>query len=668
MSGAPVDLDDISAGVRAPAPREPVDLDSLVAEPGYAPFDWQAGRPDHTYGKRKPAAKDSDDLRRILALARRAPPAGDRAEAMIELIVRRHALPEGVPCQCEALGRPCITRPRLAQAWALWELATRGGLLGFVQVGGGKTWIDIMAAMAVRDCRIAVLLVPPSLVKQLILDYRSLAGHWRVPSMIVHGAGRAARYRAIQEGAPALHVLPYSLLSRPTHSGWLRKLAPDLIIADECHKLRDVFGAGAGRVKAYLEEAPTCRFAGWSGSLIDSSIADVAHIAGWALRSESPFPLVLETVQEWGLVLDPSPVPAAPGPLLELCEPGEHVRSGFRRRLQETSGVVSSSGTLVNFALEVSARAVPDIPEVIQNALKRLRDEGILETEAGPRDVVDPFEVYRIGLQLSQGYYYRWKFIHGETEEQIRLWLMLRKLWYAELREVLRPHLRYENFDSELLCTNAARRAWGDLPEDGKLPVWKAVSWPDWRDVKDTVRPITEPVRLHDFLVRDAIDWAEERPGIIWYHGTKEFGAWCSELSGLPLHAGGPKADERIRAERGERSIIASIKSHGTGRDGLQEYFARQLVASPPSSANEWEQLLGRLHRTRRDDRRVPDVTAEYYAHTKELRRCMVEAMRRSHFVDQIALYERSKTVSGARDEDLDTFAREIGKQELSDG
>lgn len=660
--GAPVDLNQLIAEC-APAPerREPVAIDSLVAAPGTAPFDWQSGRPDHTYGTRKPPVKSSTDLNRILDLPRRSPPVGDRAEAMIDIVTKRYALPAGSPpCQCKELKRPCITRPRLAQAWALWEIGTRGGLLGYIPVGGGKTFLNILAAMAVKDCKIAVLLVPPSLVKQLILDYRAMAGHWRVPSIIVHGGGKAPRFRVIQSGAPALHVLPYSLLSRPTHTAWLRQVGPDTLIADEGHKLRDVDGSGASRVARYLDESPATRFISWSGSFVDSSIKDVAHISGWALRGESPFPMVFETVQEWALALDPSPVPAPPGPLLKLCQPGEHVRAGFRRRLQETSGVVSMSGVLVDAKLNISVRPVPNVPAQIREALSRLRHEGILETDAGPRDVVDPLEKYRIGLQLSQGFYYRWKFIHGETEAQIKEWLLLRKAWYSELRAALK--LRIEHFDSEKLCTDAARRGWGDLPLEGDLPVWKPESWPAWRDIEDTVRPITDPVRLDDYLVQDAAVWAAESPGIVWYHGTKEFGVWLAEVSGLPLHEGGPQADPLIRAERGDRSIIASIKSHGTGRDGLQFVFNRQLLASPPSSANEWEQLLGRLHRIGQDD----DVDTYYYAHTRELKKCMAEAMRRSNFVDEIALYQQAKVVASTSD-DTRELIEEFRLEELKE-
>ena len=58
------------------------------------------------------------------------------------------------------------------------------------------------------------------------------------------------------------------------------------------------------------------------------------------------------------------------------------------------------------------------------------------------------------------------------------------------------------------------------------------------------------------------------------------------------------------------------MKAHGTGRDGLQRVFSRQLVVCSPSSGDTWEQLLGRLHRV---GQHADEVETWVYRHTPEL-------------------------------------------------
>jgi hypothetical protein len=89
-------------------------------------------------------------------------------------------------------------------------------------------------------------------------------------------------------------------------------------------------------------------------------------------------------------------------------------------------------------------------------------------------------------------------------------------------------------------------------------------------------------------------------------------------------------AESRLRAEKGDRSIVASIKAHGTGRDGLQYIFSKNLVANPPSSGATWEQLLGRTHRV---GQRSDEVEVWTYRHTPELRECLDDAIGQARYI-----------------------------------
>ncbi len=164
----------------------------------------------------------------------------------------------------------------------------------------------------------------------------------------------------------------------------------------------------------------------------------------------------------------------------------------------------------------------------------------------------------------------------------------------------------------------------------GDLPTWRSESWARWRDVKNRVPHVQEAVWVNDYLARDAADWARASKGIVWYEHAA-FGAMVAKLADAPLHTGGPKAEARILAEKGDRSIVASINSHGEGRNGLQFLFAEQLVTWPPASGKEWEQFLGRLHRR---GQRADVVYTYVYRHVPEMRESIDRAVRLAKFVE----------------------------------
>lgn len=620
----------------------PIDLQSLVAPPNFKPHAWQStsAPPVGSAGWSKPPVEASEDLRRILELPRRDPPApgSPQAEALIELISSRFAR-ENKACRCAELApnrgpNPCVTRLRLAQAWALYEIGLEAGCLGPIGVGHGKTILDLLAALAMPDCRLAVLLVPPGLVDQLIAEYKLVGQHFRMPRLIVHR--RQRDFADLRGSEPTLHVFPYSMLSRPESTVWLEDMKPDTIIADEAHKLRYPDTATTGRVLRYFQKHPTTRFCGWSGSLTDSSIKDYAHLSALALRHASPLPINPAVVDDWSRAIDPGDFQAPMGALEALCRPGESVDYAFHRRLVETSGVVSTTEPAIDSDLVIEERKLSDrLPEAVRVALNDLRASW---TRPDGEELVDAFAVARCAHQLACGFYYRWIFPRREPLHVIVEWLAARKEWRSELRQFLRH--RREHLDSPKLVATAASRAWRDewssKPVDAlwyrpdQLPCWKAETWPRWKAARGTVEPKTQAVRLDPFLAEDAAAWANEHRGVVWYQ-HRAFGEWVGEIGKLRVHGGGPDAGPRIAAEDGRASIVASIKAHGTGRDGLQRLYHEQLVGNPPASATGWEQLLGRLHRI---GQAQPVVRAEFYRHTPEIRSHVDTALARALYVE----------------------------------
>jgi hypothetical protein len=586
----------------------------------------------------RPPVLPSADLTRVLALPRRLPPDEAKREALIDLMTER--LGRANPaCRCAEMNRPCITRLRAVQAWALYEIGLHGGMLGPINVGDGKTLINILAPLCLK-ARTVLLLVPAKLVDQFVREYLLVREHFRVPGLVVHGNGTSIR----SDEQTVLHVISYERLSRADATTFLETLRPGAIVADEVHHLANATAVRTGRFLRFFAAHPDTRLVCHSGSIAGDSIKTYIHLAAISLREGSPLPLDLNVGEDWAGAIDPSDTPARPGALAKLCGKADptvkELRAAYHRRLVETPGVITSSTPLVNVALTVESREAPEIPDVVEDALRELRDAWV---RPDGEEIIDPLKWFRCARELACGFYYRWVFNHGETQAEIDEWLEARKLWRREVRNMLiRPQPK---LDSPHLLAMAAIRAhagprqgrrdlWWVDGEDGQVPCWLAEHWPRWRAAKPLVnggrQPDTEPVRLHPYLAEDSAAWAEKHRGIVWCD-KKAFGIWVAELGGIPLHGGGPGAGERIGLEKGDRSIVASIKSHGEGRDGLQYVFSDQLVAHPPSGATPWEQLLGRLHRPGQRT----DVSTWYYDHTPELKANIEKAFGRAAYVDE---------------------------------
>lgn len=586
----------------------------------------------------------SPELDRVLALPRR--PVLDldsvRAKALITLMterLRRPDRPPGALCNCAALGRKrCLKELLPTQAWTLFEAGIVGGVLGPQGVGSGKTLNNILVAMVVKECKKAALFVPPGLVKQLHNEYLAASEHFIVPSLVMpDGSG------TLYPGRPNLYVVPYSKFSRPESTAYLEMLAPDLIIADEAHCLKNIkTSRRGGRVARYLADHPETRFCCWSGTLTSKSLNDFAHLSAWSLGMESPLPVDPEEWEKWAAVVDPSDWPAAPGALSVF---GDDVRDGLRRRIFETRGVVSTrAGALPGCSIimkEQSAKLPKPFHELIRNVQSTM-------TRPDGEEFLTALEVSACVDQLICGFYYRWRFPDNPDPKDVDAWFKARKAWGSEMREKLKRS-QEAHLDSPKLLANAAERfATGykcgptcrgtvSCKLAAHLPVWESETWTRWRDIKDTIRHVTETVWVDDYLVNSAVAWGKEHRGIIW-SGYTAFGHKVAEVGGFEYHGGGPGAEGRILAVKGDKTIVASIDSHGTGRDGLQYKYDEQLITCPMASGLLWEQLLGRLHRQGQES---DEVLTWVYRHVPEWRGSLDQALIYAKWIEDLTDKQR---------------------------
>lgn len=650
------------------------------------------------FGPRGLPVAMSPEVARVANLPRRAPvtEGSATAEALVQLAQHKYALPSRAPgsCRCaeidpvraeqeRAKGRsPCITRLLWLQAWLLHETTIANGLICNAAAGGGKTFVWILAPLALRNCPLCLLLIPSNLTDQIVRDYQLLAEHFRVPGVVVHLPGKQTWAAMPRGNEPMLHVLPYSRLSSTDASRWIDNLRPDAIISDECDALSDVTSARTLRLSRSFANNDDMRFVCGTGSLTNAELEEFWHLSLLALRDSSPLPMNAETTKEWGRAINANGT-APPGALARFLEPGEsedQIRVAFRRRLRETPGfvliegeqvVTTSSGDKVG--LDVRERAIGAVPEIVDTALGMVRNSIRPDTLGGAEDdeiLVDDLEKSRCAREVSSGVFYKWDFppldpstrkphARGvpQSRDLVKDWYVKRKAWSSELRQKMLQGA--ENLDSPKLCENAARRAHGDLPKDPNLPEWRAEHWPAWRDVEDKVVPVPKAVRLHSFLADDAALWATQYRGIIWY-SMNELADWVAEralaLYGLeiPIHRGGPGAGKRLMEERGDRTILCSIKSNGRGRDGLQRAFACQYFINIPASDRIWAQALARLHRRGQE---APDVVTWIPLHTPEYRQAFAGALRKGRYVEDITGESRKLLLGwGGNPEDLEDW------------
>lgn len=313
---------------------------------------------------------ETSELRRVRALPRRTWTDDDAARFARELTELLRT-PEGT------------MQLRPVQAIALIELAQCGGVFAPIRVGGGKTLISALAAVLVGATR-PLLLVPAKLVEKTRRELKELRQHWRLPDLL-----RVMSYELVgqpQSGA----VLDTD--GRVVTPDVLERYLPDLIIADECHRLKRPGAAVTKRVLRYLKRHVDCKLAAMTGTPITHSLLDCGHLIGRALGRGAPVPLSLSTLVDWAQALAEDDAELLGG------------REGFRDRFVSTPGVVVYDVPFAGVGLDI-CRLPLDPPAVVLDALEALRDRW--ELPDGSK-LVEALELWAHARQLALGFYYSW--------------------------------------------------------------------------------------------------------------------------------------------------------------------------------------------------------------------------------------------------------------------
>jgi len=470
---------------------------------------------------------------------------------------------------------------RPTQCQSLAALRQYGGLLAGLGVGHGKTLVALLAGM-VADCDAALVLVAPVTIPRFREVLADLQETYRLPPTRLVSWGelsRASGWQALQsasEGASRLCV-----------------------VADETHMARNASAARTSRLMRFLDETPGRVFVALSGTLTTRRLADYAHLAARALGNHSPVPRGREGAI-WDAVLAneyQSPADLAhvaplwawadvtKGSAMPKCGPimPEQVlrklHAAYGERLASCPGVVLTQDASCDAALRIFkvAGKFPDIKKIWQLA------EDVSKTCRDPDgiELPDDAEIAKIAKRLSFGYFYRWQWPGDKADVE---WLDARQAWARACRNIIREN-RAQGLDTEALVAAAAQR---ELAARGPVANW-ACAWARWAAVKDRPGPTPVPVWVTDEPLSHLVQIARtQAPALIWYDEV----AVADKLRQLGVEV--VAAGEKVQGA--PRVLAVSLRSHGTGLDGLQAW-ARAVYACVPANGSAWEQALGRQHR-----------------------------------------------------------------------
>jgi hypothetical protein len=498
---------------------------------------------------------------------------------------------------------------RPVQSAALLEGEECGGLVGSIGVGHGKTLILLLMAEALQAER-AVLIVPPELKKQLLeRDLPFYGKHFQIPT---HRIAGIVSYSELS--------VPVRVRGIPKHWQWLAHLAvaiehplakldPDALVCDEVHRIRRKESARARAVFGWMEEHPETKFVGLSGSLSKGSIRDYAPIVWLALRKNAPVPLSFTQLAAWADALDDprgDKPTLNPGALWLLCAPPgatlddgtlasiatgldedsarSVVRDGYRRRLVETPGFVSTPEQAFDGSLYIRMRR-PKVPAKLAKTLADLRETW----EIGDLQFSEAMHLSQAVRRLGTGFYYEPVWPGGKRDDE---YAEAKRAWSKEVRDRLKWHPA-PGMTTELNLRNAAL--------SGR---WKSETFAAWEAVRERFPSSGPPKRavwIDDYLVKDALAWAKDAgSGIIWVSDVA-FGEAVAAAGGFPFFGEGRDAgDTNAKASP---IIVCTAKSQGEGKN-LQTY-SRNLITRPFAGADTWEQVLGRTHRPGQEEDEV---------------------------------------------------------------
>jgi len=548
---------------------------------------------------RRVALPPRDEVERVMALPR------DILEST-DILVRRWT---------EKLRRhPAAPPLRPAQALILekaYRMKQRGGdygTIGHVGVGKGKTLAFALLAgvLAPENGGKVVLLIPPDMRAETEKERALWAKHYDFPEV---------------------EIVAYSILSRPDATDLLERLAPGLILADECQALKRKDSARTKRFIRYFQSNPRTRFVAMSGTLTARSVRDYAHLAEIALRDFCPLPIVDDDLATWAGVMDHDVLPPSREMRAkfkvyvgtEEIPTVAQVRAAFQKRLASAPGFLVTTTPSTSAKLEITA-VYPPVGEIVQDALYALsRDYELPNGDL----LTDAVRFAAAAHQLSAGFYYVPDWPRGPDLE----WLDARSEWSRQVREYLN-YYSGPGRDSPFLVETYVRTT--HTPSR----MWEALQ--RWDEQRHKPEPPRRACWIDTSLLAYAVEWAQAhaKGGIIWFR-ARAVGEALAEY-GIPTYWEGSPDFTATPV------VALSIAVYHKGRN-FQEW-GEQLLLEVPTSAERLEQLFGRTHR---QGQKRDVVRADVVQHTWKVQQAWASAVEAARYIQATTGQEQKILAAG---------------------
>ena len=476
---------------------------------------------------------------------------------------------------------------RSIQNEMLWQASLSKGMLGLVGVGEGKTLASFLMPRVLKAER-PLLLIPASMRSQAQADWGTYGEHFHLP--------------------PHMEMRSYEEIS--TQPGLLKSLRPDLIVADEVHKLKNPNSTRTRRLSKHFtwcarnnESLPM--FVGLSGSITSTSIKDFWHLALWTLKDSTPLPLKWNYMNAWAVCLDKGK--SSNRKDLSLLAPilvkfgTTDVREAFQKNLLTAQGVVISHKSPPPCELHMF-NYTASIPKDVSKKINTLNETW--QTPQG-EDLDSALSIVRLRRQMICGFYYYWDW----PDEADTEWLEARSAWAKACR--IFCGRAPEGLDTPALLERAILM-FLRKELDAKFPKELVLTYIEWAKQKDKPLPPVGVKWFSQYFLASVIHWvnAQKEPPLVWYEHTALAQA-LHQITGWPIYGTGKEADQALTQVTTPHVGLISIRSHSQGKN-LQAW-GNHFIAHPLSDGARWEQLLGRSHRTGQK-RKAVTVTVPSYS------------------------------------------------------
>ena len=521
-----------------------------------------------------------------------------------------------------------------SQAAGVHAVSTVGGLFAPIRVAGGKTGLCLAAAQTYfRGGKgVGIYMIPSYSVGQF-LKYQ--LPEWRsrmdIGGQVWNLHNRPTRNTLIRRRQPGLYVFPYTTLQGRSGEQMLNDLAPEFLICDEADMVGGWGTRSARRdrfIRYWRKNRPAVCVA--SGTINKRKPGDNAHLAQAALGNGSFLPHDRLVLQQWDERLGSYGAREAfedanedPGQLAGLVNwanrifPGatytmnrDGARRALRARERHCPGVVVSQQR-DQCAASIEFRLLPAIRQPNEEGLKITSDVENMISPTG--DLLStPMEKWGYLRQLSSGIANLQVWPEGVPEdvlERSKEAHELRSIYRSELGQFLKR--KVPQMDTDFLVGAAMRAGKRDKFD------WSMIqAWEDWKAKLaegETVERVPRLLRLDDYKIRATIELLKSRKrveqrdaaGCLVYTQYRGLRAWAYEIlraEGLNVELFQPGNDSgtRLREARNRGKVcLVSNKSHGRALELHQ--WSDMILMDNPDSADDMEQILGRVKRPKQE-------------------------------------------------------------------